>query len=257
MLIDWFTFAAQVVNFLILVYLLKRFLYQPILKAIDEREERVARQLQEAAAQQEAATEQHQKYQRLTDELSQQKEALIARAKTEAETEHQRLLDDARRDYEDLRSRLQQSLEKEQASLSQNLQQRTQTEIFEMARKVLADLADTNLEAQMVRVFVRQLEDLDKDEKARLSTTLLSPEGPLLVRSAFELKGRERKIIKTALNQYLSQSVELEFKTSPEEISGIELSGNGFKLAWSIRDYLHELEKRVAGLAEELQGTQS
>lgn len=257
MLIDWFTFIAQVVNFLILVYLLKRFLYQPILKAIDDREERVARQLQEAAAQQEAAAGQHQKYQRLTDELSQQKEELMARAKTEAEAEHQRLLDDARRDYEDLRSRLQQSLKKEQASLSQNLQQRAQAEIFEMARKVLADLADTSLEAQMALVFVRQLEDLDEEQKTHLCATLLPAKGPLLLRSAFELQPRERKIIKAALDHYLGQSVELEFRASPEEIGGIELSSNGFKLAWSIRDYLHELEERVAALAEEMQGTQS
>jgi F-type H+-transporting ATPase subunit b len=37
MLIDWFTVGAQVLNFLILVWLLKRFLYGPILDAIDAR----------------------------------------------------------------------------------------------------------------------------------------------------------------------------------------------------------------------------
>ena len=35
MLIDWFTVAAQVVNFLVLMWLLKRFLYKPIVYAID------------------------------------------------------------------------------------------------------------------------------------------------------------------------------------------------------------------------------
>ena len=45
MLIDWFTVAAQAVNFLILVWLLKRFLYKPVLAAIDEREKRIATQL--------------------------------------------------------------------------------------------------------------------------------------------------------------------------------------------------------------------
>jgi F-type H+-transporting ATPase subunit b len=48
MLIDWFTVGAQVVNFLILVWLLKRFLYKPILHAIDERERRIAKELADA-----------------------------------------------------------------------------------------------------------------------------------------------------------------------------------------------------------------
>ena len=42
MLIDGFTVGAQVLNFLILVWLMKRFLYQPILDAIDAREQRIA-----------------------------------------------------------------------------------------------------------------------------------------------------------------------------------------------------------------------
>ena len=45
MLIDWFTVAAQAVNFLILVWLLKRFLYKPVLAAVDEREKRITAQL--------------------------------------------------------------------------------------------------------------------------------------------------------------------------------------------------------------------
>jgi F-type H+-transporting ATPase subunit b len=49
MLIDWFTVGAQAVNFLILVWLLKRFLYRPVLAAIDAREKKIAAQLADAA----------------------------------------------------------------------------------------------------------------------------------------------------------------------------------------------------------------
>ena len=50
MLIDWFTVGAQVLNFLILVWLLKHFLYKPILNAIDAREKRIASELADADA---------------------------------------------------------------------------------------------------------------------------------------------------------------------------------------------------------------
>ena len=55
MLIDWFTVGAQLLNFLILVWLLKRFLYKPILGAIDIRERRIAAELADAAAKRIAA----------------------------------------------------------------------------------------------------------------------------------------------------------------------------------------------------------
>jgi len=50
MLIDWFTVGAQALNFLILVWLLKHFLYQPILNAIDAREKLIAKELADADA---------------------------------------------------------------------------------------------------------------------------------------------------------------------------------------------------------------
>ncbi|WP_445663747.1 F0F1 ATP synthase subunit B family protein, partial [Ideonella azotifigens] len=50
MLIDWFTVGAQALNFVILVALLKRFLYQPVLDAVDAREAQIAKQLADAKA---------------------------------------------------------------------------------------------------------------------------------------------------------------------------------------------------------------
>jgi F-type H+-transporting ATPase subunit b len=48
MLIDWFTVAAQALNFFVLVWLMKRFLYKPILNAIAEREKKIASELANA-----------------------------------------------------------------------------------------------------------------------------------------------------------------------------------------------------------------
>jgi F-type H+-transporting ATPase subunit b len=50
MLIDWFTVGAQLLNFLVLAWLLKRFLYRPILDALDAREQRIAAELADADA---------------------------------------------------------------------------------------------------------------------------------------------------------------------------------------------------------------
>ena len=64
MLFDWFTFGAQTLNFLVLVWLMKRFLYKPILNAIDAREKRIALALADAALKQTAAQKERDAFQK-------------------------------------------------------------------------------------------------------------------------------------------------------------------------------------------------
>lgn len=64
MLIDWFTVGAQTLNFLILVWLMKRFLYQPVLDAIDAREQRIAQELADAAQKQAQAQQEREEFQK-------------------------------------------------------------------------------------------------------------------------------------------------------------------------------------------------
>src|SRR5580658_6185441 len=97
MLIDWFTVGAQALNFLILVWLMKRFLYQPILDAIDAREKRIAAELADAAAKQAEAQKQRDEFEHKNTEFEQQRAALLAKTTDEAKVERQRLFDEARK----------------------------------------------------------------------------------------------------------------------------------------------------------------
>ena len=80
MLIDWFTVGAQVLNFLILVWLMKRFLYKPILNAIDEREKRIATELADADAKKAEAQKERDDFQHKNEEFEQQRGALLSKA---------------------------------------------------------------------------------------------------------------------------------------------------------------------------------
>src|SRR5580692_8977983 len=97
MLIDWFTVGAQALNFLVLVWLMKRFLYRPILDAIDAREKLVAAELADAAAKKAEAQKERDEFQHKNEEFDQQRAALLSKAADEARTERARLLDDARK----------------------------------------------------------------------------------------------------------------------------------------------------------------
>ena len=144
MLIDWFTVIAQVINFLILVWLLKRFLYRPILNAIDAREKRIAAEIADADTKKAQALKQRDEFQHKNEEFDKQRSARMNQIEEEAKTKRLQLLDVAREESNELRAKLQAALKNEKRSLNEALTHCAREEVFAIARKVLIDLAGIN-----------------------------------------------------------------------------------------------------------------
>jgi len=251
MLIDWFTVAAQIINFLVLVWLLKRFLYKPILDALDAREKKIAKELADADQKKAEARKELDEFQRKNAEFDQQRDVLMNKATEEAQAERLRLLDEARTAADALSAKRQEALLNDAHNLNQVLSQRTRQEVFAIARKALTDLAASGLEERMTEVFIRRLLELDEQAKGILGAALASASAPSLVRSAFDLPEAQRSAIQNVLNQTFSAEMPLRFETAPDLISGIELTVNGQKVAWSIDDYLASLGKSIDELLKE------
>jgi F-type H+-transporting ATPase subunit b len=249
--IDWFTVIAQAINFLILVWLLKRFLYKPILHAIDEREKRIAAQLALTEAKKAEAQKERDDFQYKNEAFDQERAVLLKKATDEAQAERQRLLDEARKDADSLRAKRQEALRNEQRNLSQEIIRWTQKEVFAITRKTLADLAATSLEERMGEVFVHRLRALTGAAKEQLAAALKTAHHSARVRSAFDLPPAQRKAIASAVKETFAAETQVQFETARELVSGIELSTNGQKVAWSIADYLATLEKSAGELLHE------
>jgi F-type H+-transporting ATPase subunit b len=248
MLIDWFTVVAQALNFLILVWLMRRYLYKPILDAIDTREKLVAKELAEAATKKAEAQKEHDELQHKNEEFDRQRAALLTKATSDAKTEGQRLLDEARKSADALSAKLRDALRTEDHDLHQAISRRTQQEVFAIARKALSDLATTSLDERLGAVFTRRLREMDGPAKTALGEALKTAPGPAVLSSAFDMPADQRAVIQNALNETFSADVRLRFETAPDLVSGIELTANGQKVGWSIADYLASLEKGVGDL---------
>jgi F-type H+-transporting ATPase subunit b len=251
MLIDWFTIGAQALNFLILVWLLKHFLYKPILDAIDAREKLITKELADADAKKAEAQKERDEFQKKNEEFDQQRAALLTKATDEAKAERQRLLDEARKAADALSEKRQEALRSDAQNLNQAISHLTQKEVFAITRKALSDLATVSLEERMGDVFDRRLRELDGQAKAVLGEALKKNSEPALVRSTFDLPAEQRAAIKNALNETFSAEIRVRFETTPDLVSGIELTTNGQKVGWSIKDYLTSLEKSVGELLSE------
>jgi F-type H+-transporting ATPase subunit b len=251
MLIDWFTVGAQALNFIVLVWLLKRFLYKPILNAVAARETLIAAKLADADAKEAEAQKQRDAFQHKNEAFDRERTGLMSKATDAATAEGHKLLDAARGAADALSAQRQEALRTDAASLNQAIRRRTQQEVFAIARRALTELAGASLEERMAEVFTHRLRTMDAKIKATFAAALKTASGPALVRSAFDLPDKQRAAIEKSFDETFSTQVQLRFEAAPDLVSGIELTANGQKLAWSIADYLASLEKGVGELLDE------
>jgi len=246
MQINWFTVLAQILNFLILVWLLRRFLYKPILNAIDEREKKIESQLKDADNRESVAKKEQDEFKKKNEQFDQEKKERMDKAVAETNVERDKLMEIARNKAAELRVKLQRSLSEMQENLNHDIAQKTQQEVFAIARKTLADLASQSLEEQSTTLFIKRINDLKKDEKQQFIKSFKSESSPILIESAFDLPKKQQTEISNAVTEILGTETHFQYKTAPEIISGIELTSNSYKVAWSISEYLNSLRKDIS-----------
>ena len=248
MLIDWFTVGAQAVNFIILVWLLKRFLYKPILNAIDAREKRIAADLAAAAVREAQARKSQDEFDEKNKKFDQDRDALMAKAALEIKAEHDRLLDDARKAANDLLSEQRAAARGDATALMEQMMRLAAGEVFDVARRALSDLASMALEERLGEIFTRRLREMKPEAKQLLGLALRASGAAAVVHSRFSLAEQERATIRNALNETFAADIRVAFETAPDGICGVELTVGGQKLSWSIAGYLGALEQKAQAL---------
>ncbi|MCF7989609.1 MAG: hypothetical protein K9M02_04115 [Thiohalocapsa sp.] len=245
MQIDWLTVAAQIVNFLILVYLLKRFLYKPVTNAMARREERIADRLEESREREAAAERERERLHERMERLEERRDAILEQAREEAEKERRQLMDAARDEADAARARWREEIEHERGGFLEALKRRSAEEFEHMARRALADLADVELEEHMLQALVARLKDLDDETLGDLRQT----EEPLAVATSFPLDERRRETLRDTIHRRIRDDADIELASTPSLLCGIELTAAGRRLGWSLADYLDrfasEVDKRL------------
>ena len=246
--IDWVTVAAQAVNFLLLVWLMKRFLYKPVLGAIDAREERIAKELADAKAQKMEAMEEREEFQRKNEIFDQERSELMNTASEEAKGEKARLLEEARSSAEALEAKWREGLEKDASRLEEDFQNRVRKDVFFIVRKTLSDLAGEELESKIIDLFLSRLQKMDEEEQESFAKITKAPDTSVQLRTAFPLTDEQRNRIDQEVKKLFSLKEEPKFTVEKDLVAGIELAVSGQKISWTIDDYLLSLRESVEDL---------
>ena len=242
---SWFTFIAQIINFLILVALLRHFLYGRIMSAMDRREEKIRSSLEQADASKKEAQAELEEYRTKNKELDETREQLILEARAEVERKRREFMEEARSEVAQLSAAWKEALAKEKGAFLETLRRRTAAQVYAVARKALSDLADADLEAHIVRGFMEQIGTLDEGTRNELAESLGEADHECILYSSFEIPEAGQQELSRAIRETLGEDVKTKFQISQELICGIEIKTRSRKIAWSIGDYLETQEESL------------
>lgn len=257
MKIDLFTLFAQIFNFVVLMLLLKRFLYKPIVRTMDERERRISADLDEAKNCLEEATREATVCHAERQEIEDKRGEMLSSAQEEAAAWRRDLIQEARDEIEERQERWRQSVEREKQSFLSDLRRRAGEQVYEISRRALEDLAGVDLERHIIETFIARLPEaaepgLDSFAVPSVGTTPTGDERKsqwrpeAVICTAFEIDGETHDRIEAAVHQRLTGDFDLRFEISPDLICGIELRAGGQTAAWSLRNYLETLDENLS-----------
>ncbi|WP_322987841.1 F0F1 ATP synthase subunit B [Hoeflea sp.] len=236
MSIDWITVAAQVVNFLVLVWLLRRFLYRPILDGIDAREAEIADRMGEAKAIREAAEAAEASYKAEVAKLSASRAEMLEDARKTAEKQRDTLLAETRKrlaaeqaDYEAQRA-------EDARRYAEELHRAGAKALLSLTRKALEDLADETLEQRIVANAAARLSGLAEDMRDAAGDdreAVVLTQAPLPEASASKLRTELEAIL---------PGFSFRFATDPGLAPGLTLRLGGAQIAWTVDSYLAGLD---------------
>jgi F-type H+-transporting ATPase subunit b len=135
--------------------------------------------------------------------------------------------------------------------MGEEISKMAQSEVFNIARKMLNDLASANLEDHMAGVFVKRLRNLDQNEKVLLTGSFSTGINKINIRSTFEIPQPRKDEISQLIKSDISNKAIVTFEIAPQLVSGLELISGGYKIAWNISDYLTSLEDGINQLLKD------
>ncbi|QJB55105.1 hypothetical protein [Pseudodesulfovibrio sp. zrk46] len=242
MLIDWFTVAAQAINFLILAWLLKRFLFGPIIAAMQERRDGLAHELSQAHEAREKAGRHAEELSKMREDLEREAQAMLVKARAEADEQREQWLKEAKAEVEARTQAWIDAVEREQAALGDRLRHRIGEQVIRLSEKVLQDLAGDELEARALEGFISRL--TRSDVEAQVS-------GDVTVRTGFPLSEEVLDRLGMAIREHFPDCGAIETVEDKSLGFGIVMVGGDTKWEWNLASYMDDVESSIfAELAE-------
>lgn len=242
MQISWWTLALQVVNFLVLVWLLQRFLYRPVRDILEKRKAMATEALDAAAKAKKEAEAERKRYEDERGGLVAERQEMLEAAHRSIEAERTKRLEEAREEARKLVDGAHQSIAEERAKTLQGLEADVAGLAVTLAGKLLDKLGGTVSNDIFLDQTMAALKALPDAERRRLERELDASDAPVTVVTASPLSDEQQKQWQEKLEATLERPLKPAFETDPKLIAGAALHFPHVVVSFSWADQLKEAE---------------
>ena len=242
MQIDWFEIVAQIINFFIILFILQKLLYKPVMNMMETRQERIQKDQIEAEEKMNKAEELISEYDTKIAGVEDEKREILDDARDKAQERKQELLETYKEEAENKRQVYLNEIEDEKELFIKNLRKKLGQNAVKIASHILSNISSKELEDEVFNTFLKNIKNLrDNIEEPGL----LDEEKDIELYSAEELSQDKKEKIKEVLGEQVENLDHLEFEVDEDLILGYQLSLETYTVHTDIKNYLDSIEEEI------------
>jgi alternate F1F0 ATPase F0 subunit B len=239
--ISWFEIVAQIINFFIILFILQKLLYKPVMNAMKKRQEAISKSRIEADEKMQNAEELINEYDEKIAKIQDEKRDILDDARKQADEKKESLLTQYKEEAESKRSAYLKEIDDEKENVKKKLKKNLGSSAVKIASHILDNISSKELEEEIFNTFKSNLEDLS----SKLTDFDALKEENVVIHSFRDLSENEKNTIENVLRNQMKNLRNIEFETDPELILGYEINLETYTVHTSIRKYLSEIEKEI------------
>jgi F-type H+-transporting ATPase subunit b len=236
--LSWPTFALELVNFLVLVWILKRFLYKPVLQAIARRKAVIDQTLADAKSRQAEAQTLEQQYQNRLADWESEKEQLRAGVVEEISAQRTQMMAALENSLKQEREKARVLEQRRLTELETNAEETGIARGVQFTSRLLTRIGCPELEARLVTLALEDLPLLFDEQIKALRSVSQQAGLQVNVTSAFPLSSPQRDEVTQRLKDVTQDNIVLEFNEDSRLLAGLRISIGPWVLRANIEDEL-------------------
>ena len=236
--LDWTTFILEIINFLVLVWILQRFLYRPVMNVVAQRRTAISQSLQQAQTTQQQATELKAQYENRLTDWQKEREAARKQLGDEIEAERHKLMAQLQTELAEQRRKEQVLAARRDENLLREARQQAQVLSEQFAAKLLSRIAGPAVEGRLLEMLLEDLSGLPEEQRKNLAAAYRDNQAPVQVISAFPLNDAQRQALSAALQKTLGTAFSCEFREDPAVVAGVSIHIGAHYLQANLKEEL-------------------
>ena len=232
------TFILEIINFLILIWILQRLFYKPLLEVIAKRKQFIDQSLADAKTMQQQAEEQRSLYENRQKLWEQEKQTALAALHQQIDAERRMQMAKLDTDLEQERQKINVTLQRQQQELQRQAEKQALQHGARFAGMLLKQSAGPELEARLFNLLLDHLKTLPEACTLCLQMMGTKKSVPIKITSAYPLTDDLRLQLEQKLGSLITSPINFQYHQDAALIAGIRMDIGAWVLNANLQ---HEL----------------